>query len=147
MLKALFDKIKNASEKTQEPSVSVELATAALLVEMERADFNNAPAERQVIETLLRQKFSLDDSTLAQLLTDADQQADSAVSLHEFTRWLNEHFEPAAKRQMVYMMWQVAYADGELDPEEEWLVRKVAELLHVPHEDFIKTKLSALASD
>jgi uncharacterized tellurite resistance protein B-like protein len=41
------------------------------------------------------------------------------------------------------MLWQLAYADQTIDKFEEHLIRKLAELLHVPHKHFIQAKHSA----
>jgi len=41
----------------------------------------------------------------------------------------------------VESLWEVAYADQHLDRYEDHLVRKVADLIHVRHSDFIRTKL------
>ena len=52
-------------------------------------------------------------------------------------RW---HFTPEQKVSVVEMLWQVAYAEGRLDPYEEALVRKIADLIYVPHREFIQAK-------
>jgi len=62
------------------------------------------------------------------------------VSLYQFTGLINQHFTPEQKVRVVEMLWQVAYADGHLDPYEEALVRKIADLIHVPHRQFIQAK-------
>jgi uncharacterized tellurite resistance protein B-like protein len=41
------------------------------------------------------------------------------------------------------MLWELAYADGELDAHEEHRIRRLAGLLHVSHSEFIRTKLAA----
>jgi len=40
-------------------------------------------------------------------------------------------------------LWRLAYADGNLDKHEEMVIRRVASLLYVTHEDFIAAKLAA----
>ena len=44
---------------------------------------------------------------------------------------------------MVELLWRVAYADGDLDKYEEHLVRRIADLIHVPHSVFIRMKHKA----
>jgi uncharacterized tellurite resistance protein B-like protein len=116
------------------------LATAALLFEMLRADDAAHPEERRTLERALQQCFSLTAEETGELAELADREADDAVSLYQFTGLINAHFTPGQKVQVVEMLWQVAYADGTLNPYEEALVRKIADLIHVPHRDFIRAK-------
>ena len=56
---------------------------------------------------------------------------------------MNEHFTQAQKIHVVELMWQVAYADGHLDANENHLISKIAGLLHVTHGEYIAAKLHA----
>ena len=76
-----------------------------------------------------------------QLVQAAEREADAAVSLHGFTKLLNESLTPPEKLDVLELMWRVALADRHLDKYEEHLVRKVADLLHVSHSEFVRTKL------
>jgi uncharacterized tellurite resistance protein B-like protein len=119
----------------------VELATAALLVEMVRADFEEASEEFAVVERLLAERFGIPPVAVAALVDRAGRRADRAVSLHEFTHLLNVELDAGEKLGIVEMMWRVSFADGRLDKHEEHLVRKVAGLLHVSNRDLIAIKL------
>jgi uncharacterized tellurite resistance protein B-like protein len=116
------------------------LATAALLFEMLRADDEEHPQERRVLEKTLREHFALSETETRELAALADREASDAVSLYQFTSLISQNFTLEQKRQVVEMLWQVAFADGHLDPYEEALVRKIADLIHVPHRDFIQSK-------
>ncbi len=65
---------------------------------------------------------------------------DTAVSLHDFTRALHDALSEPEKIEVVRMLWQVAHADGELDRYEDYLVRKIADLLYVPTGDVIRVR-------
>ena len=116
------------------------LATAALLFEMLRADDHEHPEERAALQQVLRNRFDLSVDETRELAELADREATEAASLYQFTGLINEHFTPEQKVSVVEMLWQVAYADGRLDPYEEALVRKIADLIYVPHRDFIRAK-------
>ena len=118
----------------------LQLATAALLFEMLRADDNEHPEERRMLEQSLQETFSLDEEETRQLVELADREAAESVSLYQFTGLINQHFSPQEKVRVVELLWHVAYADGRLDPYEEGLVRKIADLIYVPHRDFIQAK-------
>ncbi len=118
----------------------LQLATAALLFEVLRADHDEHPDERAMLEQALRNSFSLSDSETRELAELADCEAAESVSLYQFTGLINQNFSVEEKVGLVEMLWQVAYADGRLDRYEEAAVRKITELLHVPHRDFIRAK-------
>ncbi len=118
----------------------LQLATAALMFEMLRADDDEHPDERHALERALQKCFALSESETRQLAQLAEREADDSVSLHQFTGLINRHFTPGEKIRVVEMLWQVAYADGSLDRYEEALVRKIAELIYVPHREFMQAK-------
>ncbi len=119
---------------------ALQLATAALLFEMLHADYQAAAEEKTVLETAVRDVFSLSDSETHELMALAEQAVKESVSLHPFTARINESFSAPEKVRLVEMLWQVAFADGHLHSYEEGLVRKIAELLYVPHRDFIRAR-------
>lgn len=118
------------------------VATAALLVEMMRADSTIAPAERDAVLRALAAAFDdLTPEETRDLLARAEARADDATSLYEFTRIVNRQFDHEQKAHVVELLWRVAWADGDLDKYEENLVRRIADLIHVPHSVFIRMKL------
>ncbi len=120
-----------------------QLAVAALLVEVIRADHQMSPAETAAVRTSLNQVFDLSRSELDTLLADGEVQARDATSLYEFTSTVNQSFEHDEKVELMEMLWQVAYADGNLDKHEAHLLRRLADLLHIRHREYIAAKLKA----
>jgi len=123
------------------------LATAALLIEISRADFEVADEEKQAIEEALRDGFGISDEETKEIVALAEREVDEAISLYEFTRLVDESFTPEQKKHIVGLLWQVAFSDDRLEEREEYLIRKIAKLLHVPHADFIDEKLRAKSSN
>ena len=119
------------------------LATAALLIEISRADFDVADEEKLAIEQTLRDSFGISDEETREIIALAEQEVSESISLYEFTRLVDEGFTPEQKRHIVGLLWQVAFSDDRLEEREEYLIRKIAKLLHVPHADFIDEKLKA----
>ncbi|MFT5657540.1 MAG: putative tellurite resistance protein B-like protein [Gammaproteobacteria bacterium] len=122
---------------------ALRISTAALLIEASRADFEQDAAELADMRQMLAQQFSLDDAALDELMQQAHEEADNIVSLQHITRVLNEQFDQEMKTRVIEMMWQVVYADGEKHHYEEHLIRQVAELLYVSHENFIRARHKA----
>ena len=138
--------LRRFRKRTEAPDSSVpatRLAVATLLAEIARADFEVDASERTAIRRMLGAAYGLDPESAGELATQAEQAAEEAVSLYEFTSRLNEELSPEEKVEIIEMLWRVAFADGRLDKYEEHLVRKAADLLHVPHRRFIRAKLKA----
>ena len=140
-LKALFELPEQ--EDGAQLQDRLHLAAAALLIETARADFTQDEAEQQAMEALLCRTLGLPVNKVHELMLAASDQVDEATSLYEFTRVINDHYSAEQKLKLVGAMWTVAYADGDLDKYEEALIRQVAELTYVPHQDYIRSKLDA----
>ena len=143
MLKTIQDffvaKIGDDTEKHSEHGL--QLATTALLFEMIWADYqDDDPAERETLDKVLKDTFSLSLDETSELAKLAEQDARQSVSLHQFTSLINQGFSLEEKIRVVELLWQVAFADGRLDRYEEGLVRKISELIYVPHRDFLQAK-------
>ena len=121
----------------------LQLASAALLVEMVHVDEKVTDSEETVLRRILQNKFSLTEDELAALIELAHDEKHKATDYYAFTSLINEHCDQQQKIRLVRNMWQLAYADNELSKYEEHLIRRLAELLHVPHHEFIRTKHQA----
>ncbi len=119
------------------------LAIAVLLAETARADFNADEVERSTIQDLLQRHCGVDESEAARLLDQALASSRDAVSLHGYLRTLNDELDAPARSELMLWLWRVAYADGRVDPLEESRVRKIADLLYVPHSEFVRRRLQA----
>ena len=119
----------------------IQLAMVALFMEMMTMDDVCQATERKAVLSLARKCFTLTTAEAEALLTAAEQKRKQAVDYFEFTSLLNKQCSIEQKIQFIQALWQIAYADGDLDPQEEYLVRKLADLLYVPHAEFIMAKL------
>ena len=137
--------ISSAESGEEQRQASLRVATAALLTEIARMDGTITAAEREKIEAIVRQRFGLDDSQTQELLELARRQAREATDYYQFTALIKSEFTPREKERLIELLWQVVYSDGSADPHEEHLVRKVADLIYVPHDAFIAAKLRARA--
>jgi len=140
-LAAFFD---NAfGDRADDPAArehALRVATALLLIEVAKADFAADVTEDETMLASLKQFFALDDAAAELLLAEARSASDQAVELQQFTRRLHEQLSVVEKQRVVEMLWQVALADRRLDKHEDHLVRRIAELLYVPHSDLIRIR-------
>ena len=103
------------------------------------------PAERAAIERLLAAKFSLTAQATADLIERAEATSARSNQLHPFTRMTVERMSPQERIGLIEMLWEVAYADGVLDPEEDVLLRRVAGLVYVSDADRIAARQRVVA--
>jgi uncharacterized tellurite resistance protein B-like protein len=99
-----------------------------------------------MVQRAVGQKLSLDDAAAGELMALAEQEVAQATDLYQFTSLVNRHFTVAQKNRVVELMWQVAYADNHVHSHERHLIRKIADLLHVTHGDYLAAQARAKAS-
>ncbi len=110
----------------------LELAVAALLIEAARMDDNFDTAERATIERLLAERFDLAPEAVRALVETAEQKVQDTAQYFPFTREITKRLSTEQRVGIIEMLWEVAYADGVLDPYEDMLLRQIAGLIHVP---------------
>ena len=122
---------------------ALKLATAALLIEISRADGVITPEENEMITNAVKATFSLTGEETEEIIRMAEDEVKEAVSFYQFTHLINKGFSYEKKLLLIEMLWRVVFADSEMEKHEEYFVRKVADLLHVSHRELIKAKESA----
>ncbi len=142
-IRQFFEKyVKSASNSTDNVSEhSLMIATAALLVEMMRADAQISGDEHKMITNTIRSKFELTVEEIGALLQLAEEKIWKSTGYFEFTSLMNKGFSYGQKLKVIEHLWEVAFADAVLDKHEEYMVRKIADLIYVSHKDFIEAKL------
>jgi uncharacterized tellurite resistance protein B-like protein len=143
IVKQFFDKYIKPSPETpdRESDHSLQIATAALLIEMMRADTKSSDLERSTVATAIQSKFNLTGDETTALMKLAKDEIWKSTGYYEFTSLINKGFTYEQKLKVIELLWEVAFADTELDKHEEYMVRKIADLIYVEHKDFINTKL------
>ncbi|HTQ98823.1 MAG TPA: TerB family tellurite resistance protein [Candidatus Acidoferrum sp.] len=135
------------ADTAQDTQQRLQLACAALLIEVSVIDEHQSEEEIATLSRLLRQRFGLDDAALAKLWQLARDEVKNATSLYQFTALVNEGFGYEQKCELLRQLWEVAYADGRIDRYEEHLIRRIADLLNLSHGDFIRAKLATKPAD
>jgi len=91
----------------------------------------------------LRELFDLNAERLAQIVEQTRKNHEHSVGVYEFTRAINEQLDEQGKFEIMIALWQIALVDKQVDRFEEHMIRRIAELLYVPHGRFIEAKLTA----
>ena len=123
-----------------------EVAVAALLVRLARADDRYGPAEKRRIDQILARRNGLASAEAAEHRAAAEMIEAEAPDTVRFTRIVKDRIELADRHDIVAAMWEVAYADGRRSPDEESLVRLVAGLLGVSDRDSALARQGALTA-
>ncbi|MGP9799751.1 tellurite resistance TerB family protein [Rheinheimera sp. NSM] len=146
LFKTLLDKVNDGlaaapAGQTTYGLSEAELACVSLMLMVAHADFASAEEELALARQYVKREFALSDADAGAVVALADKQATDAISLHQFTVQLKQ-LSYAARLALLDSLWQQAYADGVLDPNEEAMLRKIADLLFIRHSDYIQAKLA-----
>jgi uncharacterized tellurite resistance protein B-like protein len=126
----------HASMSAASPSENIRhrdtrLAACALLLELAHADNEFTESERRHIRDAIGRQFRLDPREADELLELAEKERDAAVDLWQFTSLIKENYSRGQKMVLLEIMWGLVYADGKLASHEEYLMRKICQLLDV----------------
>ena len=141
-IKDLLSNFSNQEEDIEEEKISsLDKACSALLIEVAYADKIFNESEIISLKESLKETYDIDDIIIDELISDAKKTVDESTSLYEYTRVVNDEFEYSDKLELLSRIWRLAFADGNLDKYEDHLIRKISDLIHISHSDFIKIKL------
>ena len=143
MLKSIqniFKRKENESAVDSKKSEQ-ELAYASLLIEVINSDNKFDDRERDKLLEILSSKLDIHKEELDNFTELAQKTSEDSTSPYEFTREINDQYEYEEKVSLITDLWGIAYSDGKLDKYEDYVIRKIADLIYVSHADFIKSKL------
>lgn len=140
-VKRFFDTyVMSAGETPEDTEHQLRLAAAALLVEMMSQDHQVDEKEIKTVRQALLEHLELTEEEIDEVYALAKDAKHQATDYHQFTRLIAEQYTQDKKVHLIELLWQVAYADGELNRYEEQMVRKICDLIYVSHKDYIQTK-------
>lgn len=138
-LKQLFAASEDETRKAPDPH-QLAVAATALMVQLSHVDNNEDDRELQAILDLAVEVHEVTREEAEEILQDALRHVDDATSLYEFTGQINEHLDQDAKQSLLESIWRVAFADGRIDKYEEHLIRRMADLLHLNHREYMQAR-------
>ncbi len=149
----MFNSIKNyfhhflmeeGAASAESSEHKLQIATAALLIETIYADNEIKPEEKSETMRIIQNQFQLSKDEASELIDLGEKQVQEATDFYQFTHLINQYYSQEQKLQIIEALWKVALADNDLDKFEEYTIRKIADLLFLPHSQFIAAKLKAL---
>ncbi len=145
----MFKSIKSllGGQRPAKDKPTTRLAVTILLLEAGFVDGECSPAEQAKVRRAIQRQFNLTDSEAEQLISQARQERQETVDLWQFSNQINNDFSEAQKIQIMETAWQIFYADGILDSDEDQYAHTLAKLLRLSHEQLIAAKLKGRAAD
>ncbi len=134
---------QDAQKKSAPTEPSLALAIAALMIEIMHSDDKLEQVEQQVIIQALKARFDMTSADVEQLITDATTATSHATDFHQFTSLIKEHYSTDERINILKELWEIAMADGHIDTYEEHLIRRIANLIGIYHNEFIQAKMQA----
>lgn len=135
-IKTLLAGREKDASPAQDHSISEkQIAAAAILIEAAHMDSSFDDAERTVVERAVRRRFDLNQEEAETLIAEAEKVQDRSNHLLQFTRSIKDTFPHEERVELMEMLWEVVYADGELDQYEANLMRRIGGLIYVSDRD------------
>ena len=141
MLKAIKNLLSTPEEN--ETTYTPQQAAGVLMLEIMAADEDISAIEKDTLSGILQTSLNVSPAEANRLIIEAQQQRQQAADLYQFTSVINRFYNNGEKQRLLEHLWTLAFADGKLDKYEEYSIRKLAGLLHMPHSAFIKAKQKA----
>jgi uncharacterized tellurite resistance protein B-like protein len=132
------------SERVERRCQNIQVATCAVLLEMARIDNEFSEEEQESLISILKKRYGLSDEDAEELIQASNEELKGSIDLWRFTNLINRNYAIDEKLEIIRIVWEIAYADGKLDRHEDYLLHKLAELLHLTHKQLIDAKLSVL---
>ena len=129
--------------ESQENTKRIQIATAALFIEIAKADGEFSEKERKNIVMNMKEMFDLDDECVEHLINLSEQKVKESISVYEFSSVINEDYSREEKYHLIRNLWKVIYSDNKLDQYEDRLIKIIGGTLNLDHKDIIDAKLEA----
>jgi uncharacterized tellurite resistance protein B-like protein len=139
----VFFEQKLRPQKSRVTDRQLQLATAVLLMEAARCDFDLRADELHAVLGAVRRMMGLSEDEAVTVIRFAEEEVRQSRRLYEFTGLIDQSYTTEQKKALVQHLWQVVFADAQLVASEEYVVRKIADLLNVPLADFLDAKIQA----
>ena len=136
----IFKKNKVEQDAQQKPEFEIELIGAVLAYEIARSDGDISESELSLLLEEIKDISSKVNKTDEEILSIIKMYSENSVSFHEFIADINNDFSKEEKLSLISFLWDVAFADSQLDVDEERLIRRIADLIRIKDVEVLKLK-------
>ncbi|MEQ8746522.1 TerB family tellurite resistance protein [Pyruvatibacter sp.] len=142
---AFLERRPDADQSGSDPFSVKQVAAAALMVEGARLDKDFDASERAAMERIVGERFELNADDASTLIDIAYARQSANYDNWQFANAVKKNFSPEEQIDILSMMWEVAYADGELHRFEVHQIKSVASQLGLSDADLEKARKDAQA--
>jgi uncharacterized tellurite resistance protein B-like protein len=142
----LKNTLSSPSAPAPDHQEAIQTATAVILLEIAYADNSLSVAEEQRLLEFLKARFAMTDERARELLEAAEGMRTQTIDHWNLTNLIRTNTSLTERIEIVKTMWRLVYEDGGLHQYENYLVRKLADLLGLEHHVMIEAKM-AVRSD
>jgi uncharacterized tellurite resistance protein B-like protein len=135
-----FLKKKDTPIQNEKKNFEIELTGSILAYEIARADGDVAESELKILLTEVEKIASNVGKSADKILLIIKEFSNKSVSFHEFIEDINKEYTKDQKILLIDFLWRVAYADSSLEVQEERLIRRIANLIHIKDIEVLKLK-------
>ena len=138
----MFNFFKKKKEPVVEniPNVEIELTASLLAYEIARGDGDVSDSELSIILNEIKKITPRVGKSEEEILKIIQDFSSNSISFHEFIEDINKDYSKEDKLALLTFLWSVAYADSVLEVNEERLIRRIADLIHLKDIDVLKIK-------
>lgn len=126
---------------TKELQGNLQLACSALLMSVVRADDVIDDDELHMTQEIISDFFDLSEEESLEMINSAGKLLQESTDIFQFGVILNAELDYQQKIDFILSVFEVAFADNKLHHLEQHAIRKIADILHIEHQDLIAAKL------
>ena len=136
----IFKKKKVSQDTQKNPKFEIELIGAVLAYEIARSDGDISDLELNLLIEEIKKISKKVNKTDEEIFSIIETYSKDSVSFHEFIADINNDFSKEEKLTLISFLWDVAFADSQLDVDEERLIRRIADLIRIKDVEVLKLK-------
>jgi uncharacterized tellurite resistance protein B-like protein len=132
---------EESANKSDHHEKQLQIATAAIFIEMAKADGEFSDEEREHIVVSLKNRYGLEEEYVHDLIELSKAELKDSISLYEFSGVINKNFTFEDKFELLKNLWRLIYTDKTLDKYEDHLIKKIGGMLQIEHKQIINAKM------
>jgi len=136
----IFKKKKVTQDIQKNPEFEIELIGAVLAYEIARSDGDISDLELNLLIEEIKKISKKVNKTDEEIFSIIETYSKNSVSFHEFIADIKNDFTKEEKLSLISCLWDVAFADSQLDVNEERLIRRIADLIRIKDIEVLKLK-------
>jgi uncharacterized tellurite resistance protein B-like protein len=147
-IRSFIDSLTGTGSSSPIAAGDPRIAIVALCIQVMEADGHADELERRKVRAMIKEHYALADAALDALIAAGEDAESEAIDFFRFTSDIKRHFTEEQRIDLVGMLWEIVYVDGERSEMEDHVIWRIADLLAVSGRDrIIKRQEAAAKSD